>query len=117
MFNYLTIVGNLTRDPEQHLTKDKQGCVRFTIANNFKKDTPPLFMDVVVFGKLCEVAMTLLRKGTKCLVGGRLESNAWEDDTGKKRTSLSLIAFSLECLSPKEAPSAPLETEDDKLPF
>ena len=74
-------------------------------------------MDVVIFGNLCEVASKYLRKGSKCLVGGRLESNVWEDDTGKKRTSLMLIAFSLECLDPKEVSSAPLETADDKLPF
>nr|DAE55095.1 MAG TPA: Single strand binding protein [Caudoviricetes sp.] len=117
MYNYLTIVGNLTKDPEQFLSKDNNGCVRFTIANNYRKEASPIFLDVVVFGKLCDVAVQLLRKGTKCLIGGRLEANIWEDDTGKKRTSLTLIGFSLECLSPREAHSASEDEEDDKLPF
>lgn len=117
MYNYLTIVGNLAKDPEEFLTKDNNGCVRFTIANNYRKDSTPIFMSVVVFGKLCDVAVQLLRKGTKCLIGGRLEANVWQDDTGKQRTSLTLIAFSLECLSPKEAPSAPLSNKDEDLPF
>lgn len=117
MYNYLTIVGNLTKEPDQFITKDKNGCVRFTIANNYRKETSPIFLDVVVFGKLCEVATQFLRKGSKCLIGGRLEASVWEDDTGKKRTSLTLIGFSLERLAPKESPSAPKDEEDDKLPF
>lgn len=117
MYNYLTIVGNLTKDPERFSTKDKNECVRFTIANNYRKDTTTLFLNVVVFGKLCDVVTNYLKKGDRCLSGGRLESSVWEDDMGKKRTSLTLIAFSIECLSPKEAPSAPIESEEDKLPF
>lgn len=119
MYNYLTIVGNLTKDPEARLTKDKQSVVRFTIANDYRKgvEKEVLYLDVSAFGKLCEIAQKFLKKGSKCLVGGRLESNVWEDDTGRKRTSYCLVAFSLECLDPKEAPTKPENATDDDLPF
>lgn len=119
MYNYMTIVGNLTKDPATHLTKDKQTVVRFTLANDYRKgdEKKVLYLDVSVFGKLCTLAQNYLKKGSKCLVGGRVESNRWMDDTGKDRVSYCLVAFSLECLDSKEAPKKPENNEDEDLPF
>lgn len=108
-FNYFQILGNLTRDPE-HKTikrdgKDNLAICNFGIAANKPgNDDKPFFIDVTVFGSTAEACAEYLTKGSLVFAAGELEHRAWDDEeTGKKRSKISLIAEKVQFLDKKES--------------
>lgn len=66
----------------------------FTIAvNAFKKDDPPDWIRITMFGKTAEIAAQYLRKGSKVAVEASLKPSNWDDPkTGEKRYRTDVIA-------------------------
>lgn len=100
MDNTVTIVGNLTREPELRFTPSGQATASFGVAVNrtwtdrqsqTKKESTSFF-DVVCWGSVAENAATSLTRGTRVLVTGRLDQRTWETQTGDKRSKLEIIA-------------------------
>jgi single-strand DNA-binding protein len=96
----ITIVGNVTRDPELRFTASGVATSTFTLAVNRKVNTrngtSPTevvsFFTVVAWNTLAENACVSLTKGSRVVVSGRLEQRSWQTPAGEKRTVYELVA-------------------------
>ncbi|BCJ51255.1 single-stranded DNA-binding protein [Actinoplanes sp. NBRC 14428] len=96
----ITMVGNLTADPELRFLPNGTAMVKFTIASTPRtldrqsgewKDGDPLFMACTGFRDIAEHIAESLSKGTRVIVTGRLRLSRWEDkETGDKRSAYGL---------------------------
>lgn len=96
--NQVTLMGNLTRDPELRQTPNGQNVTSFSLAlNRSYKDASGAwqeatdYIDCVAWGPLAERVSQYLSKGRRCLVQGRLQSRSWEQD-GQKRSKVEVLA-------------------------
>ena len=96
--NQVTLMGNLTRDPELRQTPTGQNVTSFSLAlNRSYKDASGEwqeatdYIDIVAWGPLAERVSQYLTKGRRCLVQGRLQSRSWEQD-GQKRNKVEVLA-------------------------
>jgi single-strand DNA-binding protein len=96
--NQVTIMGNLTRDPELRQTPNGQSVCSFSLAlNRSYKDSSGEwqeatdYIDVVAWSTLAERIAQYLSKGRRALVQGRLQSRSWEQD-GNKRSKIEVLA-------------------------
>jgi single-strand DNA-binding protein len=96
--NQVTLMGNLTRDPELRQTPNGQSVTSFSLAlNRAYKDSSGEwqeatdYIDCVCWGPLAERVAQYLSKGRRCLVQGRLQSRSWEQD-GAKRSKVEVLA-------------------------
>ena len=99
--NTVTLVGNVTRDPEIRFTTGGRGVASFGLAVNRRYQSngewqeQTSFFDVVAWGTLGENAAASLSKGTRVVVYGRLEQRSWETENGEKRSKIEVIADEL----------------------
>lgn len=96
--NQVTLMGNLTRDPELRQTPTGQNVVSFSLALNrsYKDQSGEWqeatdYVDVVAWGPLAERVSQYLNRGSRSLVQGRLQSRSWEQD-GQKRNKVEVLA-------------------------
>ena len=91
----VTIVGNITRDPELRFTASGLAVASFGVAVNRKRgeEEQTSFFDVTAFGSLGENCCEMT-KGCRVIVVGRLEQRTWEQD-GNKRSKVEIIADSI----------------------
>jgi single-strand DNA-binding protein len=91
----ITLVGNLTADPELRFTGSGRAVASFTVAStprlldkakNEWKDGETLFLRCSLWGQPGENAAESLIRGTRVILTGRLKQRSWEKD-GEKRTS------------------------------
>ena len=96
--NTVTVVGNITRDPELRFTTGGRAVASFGIAvnrryqvnNEWQEQTS--FFDVVAWAQLGENAAASLTKGARVIVNGRLEQRSWDNQDGERRTKIEIIA-------------------------
>jgi len=94
----VTLVGNLTRDPELRFTTGGRGQAQFGLAvsrryqvnNEWQEQTS--FFNIVAWGSLGENAAASLHKGNRIIVTGRLEQRSYETKEGEKRSVVEVIA-------------------------
>jgi len=106
--NKVTIIGNLTRNPEATNTQGGLKITKFSVATSEKwtdkgtgeKQEKTEFHRVVTFGKLAEICSRYLEKGKQVYIEGRLQTNSWEKD-GVKRYSTDIIAHEMKMLGSK----------------
>lgn len=121
-FNQVTLLGNLTRDPQvKYLPSGSAVCdIGLALnrtwndkATNQKKEDVA-FVDVTLFGRTAEIAGEYLAKGRQALITGRLQTDTWEDKaTGQKRSKLKVVGDSLVLLGGKgDASDKPAEVDD-----
>lgn len=96
--NQVTLMGNLTRDPELRQTPNGQNVCSFSLALNrsYKDQSGEWveatdYIDVVAWANLGERVAQYLSKGRRCLVVGRLQSRSWEQE-GQKRSKVEVLA-------------------------
>jgi single-strand DNA-binding protein len=96
--NQVTLMGNLTRDPELRQTPNGQTVTNFSLALNrsYKDQSGEWqevtdYIDIVCWGPLAERVAQYLSKGRRCLVQGRLQSRSWEQE-GQKRNKVEVLA-------------------------
>ena len=96
--NTVTLVGNITRDPELRFTPSGQAEATFGMAVNrrYQKngqwEEQTSFFNVTAWGTLGENASNSLNKGARILVSGRLEQRSWETQEGDKRSVVEVVA-------------------------
>jgi single-strand DNA-binding protein len=106
-FNQVTLLGNLTRDPEvKHLQSGTAVCdMGLAINERVKRGDDyvdeAVFVDVTLFGRTAEVAGEYLAKGALVLIAGRLKYEQWEKD-GQKRSKLKVVADKLQMLGQRQ---------------
>lgn len=106
--NSCTISGNTTRDAELRNTKGGSQVMTFTVAVNDRRKNPqtsqwedvPNFIDCVMFGSRAEKLSTMIAKGTKVCVFGKLRWSQWESN-GSKRSKVEVVADDIELMSRK----------------
>lgn len=91
----LTLVGNLTADPELRFTPSGAAVANFTLASTPRtydkasgewKDGDTLFLSCQVWRQAAENAAESLTKGMRVIVNGRLKQRSYETKEGEKRT-------------------------------
>jgi len=95
----ITVVGNLTSDPELRYTQNGLAVANFTIAStprsfdrasNDWKDGESLFLRASVWREFAEHVAGSLTKGSRVVATGRLKQRSYETKEGEKRTSIEL---------------------------
>lgn len=98
MTTHVTLIGNLTRDPEMRFTTGGKGTCTFGMACsrryqvNGEWQEQTSFLNVVCWGPLAEAVVASVGKGHRVLVSGRLDQRSWEDKEGGKRSTVEVVA-------------------------
>jgi len=96
--NSVTLLGNLTRDPELRYTPQGTAVATFGLAVNRRyqqegqQKEEVCFVDIVAFGRQAETVNEYLAKGNLALVEGRLQWRSWETPDGQKRSKHEVVA-------------------------
>lgn len=115
--NNITIIGNLTKNPELRSTTDGTQVCGFTVAVNRPKtranrenntDPGADFFNVNAWRGLGENCAKYLEKGRKVAVTGRVSLRTWEKD-GKHGASIEITAEDVEFLSSRTDTAAPAD--------
>jgi len=100
--NRATIIGRLTRDPELKSLATGNSVTSFSIATNRvwkdkdgQKQEQVEFHNVVLWGKLAEVASQYLKKGARTYIEGRLQTRDWTPDDGIKRYRTEIVGSNM----------------------
>ena len=119
--NKVMLIGNLTRDPDVKVLPSGSTIAEFGMAINRSwvqegvKKEEATFVDVVMFGKVGEIAGKWLRKGKAVYVEGRLKLEQWEKD-GEKRSKLRVVGEMMQMLGKgpgEEGAPKPAHDEND----
>jgi single-strand DNA-binding protein len=95
----ITVVGNLTNDPELRFTPSGAAVASFTIASNSRyldkatnewKDSEPVFMRCSVWRQYAENVAESLTRGTRVIATGRLKQRSYDNRDGQKVTVLEM---------------------------
>jgi len=115
--NKVTLIGNLTRDPELRYTPTGAAVCTIGLATNRtwvtdagEKKEETEFHRVVAWNKLAELCSQLLAKGRKVYVEGRLRTSAWQAQDGSQRTSTEIVIEDMIVLDSKK----PALTDSDR---
>lgn len=94
-----TLIGNLTSDPELQFTTGGAAKLSFSIAVNYywndqsgERQEKTSFFNIVAWRQLAEDGASVLAKGKRVVVTGRLEQRTYETKEGEKRSVVELIA-------------------------
>lgn len=101
--NRAIILGNITRDPELRTTPSGKAVTTIGVATNRKwtdtngqKQEQAEFHNVVLWGRLAEIANQYLTKGALVLIEGRLQTRSWEGQDGVKKYRTEIIAENMQ---------------------
>jgi single-strand DNA-binding protein len=98
--NTITIIGNVTKDPELRFTASGQATASFGLAVNRRWQNRQTndweeqvsFFNVVTWREMAENVAESLHKGSRVIVTGRLEQRSWETPDGDKRSVVDIVA-------------------------
>ncbi len=96
--NRVTLIGNLTRDPELRNTPNGKAVASMSIATNRfwtdaqgQKQKEAEYHNIVMWTKLAEIASQYLHRGSKVYVEGRLQTREWTGQDGIKRYRTEIV--------------------------
>ena len=93
--NTVTVVGNVTRDPELRFTPSGAAVTSFGLAWNRKGQNDEevvSFFDVTCWSGLAENVAESITKGSRVVVYGRLDQRSWENQDGERRSKVEIVA-------------------------
>jgi single-strand DNA-binding protein len=136
--NRVFLIGNLTRDPEVRYTPKGTAVADIGMAINRvissgseegERREEVTYVDVVLWGRLAEIAEQYLKKGRPVFIEGRLQLDSWDDkQTGQKRSRLRVVAENMQLLggraesetgpvsAPRRATPPPVQRQTPKDP-
>jgi len=98
--NTITVVGNITKEPELKFLGSGNAAVKFSIAVNKRRkgkdgeyEESTSFFDVQAYGTLAENLANSVTKGNRIVVTGEIEQRSWDDKEGNKRSTVEITAF------------------------
>lgn len=107
--NQVTLVGNVTKNPELKYILNGQAVIKFSVVTNREwknaageKQEAVEFTNVVFWGKAAEIINQFITKGKKILVQGRLQTRTWTSEDGVKHYMTEVIGQDFLLLSPKD---------------
>ena len=93
--NTVTVVGNVTRDPELRFTQGGMAVANFGVAWNKRKqdgEEEVSFFDVSCFRQLAENVAESLTKGSRVVIYGTLQQRSWDTPDGDRRSKVEIVA-------------------------
>lgn len=106
--NKVMLIGNLGKDPEVRYTTANQAVASFSVATSekFKNKSGDMeerteWHNVVLWGKLAEIAKEYLAKGKTVYIEGRLQTRKWQDKDGRDRYTTEVVGDRMQMLGPK----------------
>lgn len=120
--NSVILMGRLTADPDMRNTGDTS-VARYSLAVDRRgKDKGADFIRCVCFGKAADFAEKYLKKGTKVVVRGRIQTGSYKDRDGRTVYTTDVILDDQEFAESKRAAEepqdfAPVPDDDTELPF
>ncbi|KKP97785.1 MAG: Single-stranded DNA-binding protein [Candidatus Moranbacteria bacterium GW2011_GWD2_36_12] len=112
--NKVQLIGRLTRDPELRTTPSGQTVTRVGIATNRtwndkagQKQEKTEFHNIVIWGRLAEIAGQYLTKGQEAYFEGRLETNSFTGKDGVERKTTEIIAENMQMGQRAQGSSGP----------
>lgn len=101
--NKAMIIGRLTKDPEGRTTTSGRSVTSFSVATNRvwsdasgAKQEATEYHNVVLWGRLAEIAAQYLVKGQEVYVEGRLQTRSWEGQDGVKRYTTEIVGDNMQ---------------------
>jgi single-strand DNA-binding protein len=101
--NKAILIGRLTRDPELKTTSAGQSVTNFGLATSRfftdksgNKQSQTEFHNIVLFGRVADIASQYLTKGSLTYIEGRITTRSWEDAQGNKRYRTEVIGERLQ---------------------
>ncbi len=99
MLNRVMLIGNLGRDPEIRSTPSGQSVANFSLATNRKwkdkegnRQEQTEWHNIVIWGKLADIAGQYLTKGKQVYLEGRLQTRSWDDkNSGEKKYRTEVV--------------------------
>lgn len=129
MYNSITAVGYLVKDPETRQLNGGKSVTRLRVGISPSNAKTKCFIDVEVWDKLSEIASKYLTKGREFVFSGELAMDTWENkDTGKNQSKYFIRGNNIQFLNSgkkddnKSTDSAPVSVaagpaSDDEPPF
>jgi len=115
--NKVFLIGRLTHDPEvrslpsgQTVTSFGLATDRFFTDKSGQRQQQTEFHNIVLFGKLAEIAHQFLSKGSLVFIEGRIQTRSWQDSGGNKKSRTEIIGERLQ-LGPKTTGKTVVEEE------
>jgi single-strand DNA-binding protein len=103
--NRVVLIGRLVKDPELKYTQSGSALANFSIANNRtyvasgeKKEIVSYF-NCIAWGKSGEVIVQYCKKGNRIAIEGRLQQRSWDDQEGKKRSTVEVVVENFQFLA------------------
>lgn len=101
--NKISLIGNLAQDPESRELRAGQKVVVFSVATNYywrdlkakTKKSRVDFHRVVAWGRLADIILSYLKKGSKVFLEGRLQNRSWQDKNNNKKYITEIVASDL----------------------
>lgn len=104
--NKVTLMGRLARDVDTRTTQSGKTVSRFTLAVDRRKHAEGQpsadFLNCIAWGKMAEFCQNYLRKGTKILLEGQLQSRSYEAQDGSKRYVTEINTLDIEFAESKK---------------
>lgn len=105
--NKITLIGNLTKDPENSITQSGVSFTRFTLAvnrpfTNSAGERVADYFDVIAWRQLADRRAKYLFKGSKVGINGSVQRRQYEDRDGIRRISFDVVADEVEFLTPRQ---------------
>ena len=94
--NKVIFSGNLTKDLELRHTNSGKAYVRAGIAVHRRAKDEVDFFDLVMWEKQAEFAAKYLRKGSRVVVEGRLQTSTYKDKSGAERKGVEVVVENIE---------------------
>lgn len=115
------LIGNVTRDPNLRYTAQNTAVCSFGLATNRtwvgadgkEKQEQVEFHNIVAWAKLADICGSLLHKGDKVYIEGRLQTRAWKGEDGVEKKTTEVIAENMLLLRTASGQMAGKATSDD----
>jgi len=117
--NKVMIIGRLGKDPEMRYTPSGRPVTTFSVATSRswntvdgERKTETEWFNIVAWSGLAEICNQYLNKGQQVYIEGRLQTRQWEDENGKRHSSVEIVANEMIILG-KRLQSNDSNPEDD----
>lgn len=120
--NHVSLLGNVTRDPELRATQTGQSVATFGLATNRvwrdakgEKQSLPEYHTIVVWGSLAEFCNQYIKKGKPLYVEGYLKTRHWENAEGTKLFRTEIVVDNVVLLGTRDPAEAHIDHAEEAL--
>lgn len=118
--NKVILIGRLTNNPESRTIPSGQSVCSFGLATSRtwtnkqtnQKEEKTEFHNIVLWGRLAEIASQYLSKGSLTYIEGRLQTRSWQDQSGNKRYRTEIVGENIQ-MGPRTTPQASFNNQQE----